>query len=235
MDSETTSVVFVSIMSLGFVVWLWSLVKALRFGRSTRDQSQFAIEPTQACDSQAGNVKVRGEPARISKALAGSIQQLGIGMFGSLYKITEHSAEHIAVEKVGRLICNQPTGLYFSEAVFTLEPEGPDSTKIFYRLGYKRLHRLLKKIALGLILGVGLPVLLIVGCVVWFFVIQSDQPSIRWQVFQTLQIVHVLWPPFLIMWAYSRGQRQSKIFVENLISSISPDPSLSEYPTGQST
>jgi hypothetical protein len=70
-----------------------------------------------------------------------------------------------------------------------------------------------------LILGIGLPTLLMVGALVWFFVIPSPVPGMRWQVLQTLQIAHALWPPFLVMWFYSAGRRQSKILIENTLSS----------------
>ena len=88
-----------------------------------------------------------------------------------------------------------------------------------YRIGYARLIRLLKKIALCIIFGVGLPVMVLVGLAIWLFVVQSDNPSVRWQVFQTLQISHALWPPFLILWFYRIGRRHSKRFMENLIAS----------------
>ena len=45
-------------------------------------------------------------------------------------------------------------------------------------------------------------------------------PARASQVFQTFQIVHVLWPPFLILWFYTLGRRQSQVFVENLITSL---------------
>jgi len=60
---------------------------------------------------------------------------------------------------------------------------------------------------------------LIMGLLIWFLVVQSDNATIRWQVFQTLHIAHALWPPFLVMWYYRIGRRRSRVFVENLISS----------------
>ncbi len=62
--------------------------------------------------------------------------------------------------------------------------------------------------------------MVIVGTLIWFLVVQSNAPTVRWQVFQTFQIAHALWPPFLVMWFYRIGRRQSRAFVENLVSSI---------------
>jgi len=220
MDSDTANTVFFSIMAVGAVVWLWSLMKAARLGRAAGDQDRMTLESEQEYAFETGKVTIRGEPADLSKALAGAIQQLGLSMFGSLFKVTERSAERIVIEKTRPLICNQPMGLYFSEAEFSLASGSQGTTVVSYQLGYVRLLQLLRKVALGVILGVGLPGMLVVGFVVWHFVVQSDEPSVRWQVFQTLQIVHVLWPPFMIMGFYTRGRRQSKVFVENLIGSV---------------
>jgi hypothetical protein len=178
-----------------------------------------ALDGVEQFDPETGELRIHGEPVTVSKALVRSIRQPSIGLFGTLFKVTEHSSDQLAIEKVGPLICNQPAGLYFSEADFSFAPAGHDTVRISYRIGYARLTRLFKKIALGIIWGVGLPIIVIVGSIIWLFVVQSQHPAVRWQVFQTLQIAHALWPPFLFMWLYAHGRRRSKNFVENLIAS----------------
>ena len=42
-------------------------------------------------------------------------------------------------------------------------------------------------------------VLAVVGIVILTFVVGSENPDTRYQVFQTFQIIHILWPPFLFM------------------------------------
>jgi hypothetical protein len=82
------------------------------------------------------------------------------------------------------------------------------------------VYRTGEQVALLIDRRVGLPVTVIVGSVIWLFVVQSENPNVRWQVFQTLQIGHALWPPFMFMWFYHAGRRQSKNFIENLIASV---------------
>lgn len=96
-------------------------------------------------------------------------------------------------------------------------PGGKIRSWLFHVCAYEGLIRRIRTIALVLILGIGLPVMLLVGSLVWTFAIPS--PMMRWQVLQTLQIVHALWPPFLVMWLYSVGRTQSKILIENVIAS----------------
>ena len=206
-------------MATCVVVWLWSLVKALRLGRSPTAADRLALDGVQQFDTETGELIIHGELVSVSKALVRSIRQPAGGLFGTLFKVTEHSSDRLAIEKAGPLIRNQPAGLYFSEAEFSFASAGHDTVRVSYLIGYTRLTRLFKKIALGIILGVGLPIILIVGSIIWLFVVQSQHAVVRWQVFQTLQIAHALWPPFLFMWLYARGRRRSKSFVENLIAS----------------
>ena len=163
---------------------------------------------------------MRGEPETLSAALARTLVQLNIGRFGSLFEIVERSPERIVLQKTGPLICNQPAGMLFSEAEITFESLGHDTTRVSYLLGFDRLARRVKTIALSIILGIGLPVLVIVGGLIWYLVLPSQNPAVQWQVMQTLQVSHALWPPFLIMWIYRSGRRQSKTYFSNLLSTL---------------
>ncbi len=209
-------------MTGGFLVWLWSLQKALAIGRrmTPRDWRLLPEQQPALADTESGARTVRGEPEMLSQTLARSLTQLNIGGFMPLFEITERTSDRIALKKTGPLVCNQPSGMYFSEAEITLEYLGNDTTRVAYVLGFDRLVRRVKTIALSIMLGIGLPVLLIVGAVIWFVVIPSPDPAARWQVFQTLQIVHALWPPFLFLWLYSSGRRQSKTYFSNLLSTL---------------
>ena len=220
MDSVTANQLFVSIMAIGCGVWLWSLMRALRLGRSPRHPDRYAAEQPLEFDAETGELTVQGDCASLSEALVGSIRQRRNGLWESPLKVTEHSSERVTITRTGSLICNQPAGLYFSEVDFRFVPLGAGTVRVSYCIGYARLVRLLKKIALWIILGLGLPVIVIVGLVVWVFVVHCESPIIRWQVLQTLQIIHVLWPPFLVLWFYTLGRRQTKVFVENLIKSL---------------
>lgn len=62
-------------------------------------------------------------------------------------------------------------------------------------------------IALAIALGVGLPVVALITLLLVRFVVGSADPGVRWQVLQVLQVVHVLWPPWLLLWVGGRYQR----------------------------
>ena len=52
---------------------------------------------------------------------------------------------------------------------------------------------------------------------IWFLVVPNNHPAVRWQVMQTLQIGHVLWPPFLVNSLYKKSRRTSENSLNNLL------------------
>lgn len=220
MNSDTATWVFTSILTVGAIVWIWSLAKALRLGLASSEADRWPPGEASVFDTEKGELTIRGEPESLSKDLIHSLQQSAPPIMGVIFKVTNRTSQRLILEKTGALMCNQPAGLYFSEAAFGFTPAGDGTVRVSYCLGYERLVRLLRRVALCVILGAGLPTILIVGMVVWYFVVQSNDPIVRWQVFQVLQIAHALWPPFLIMGFYRIGRYQSKNFIESLIASI---------------
>ncbi|MBM4089735.1 MAG: hypothetical protein FJ276_09950 [Planctomycetes bacterium] len=220
METNTACLTFVLIMAIGFLVWILSLAKALRLGRATNRPDRMSLDPSTELHAESGELTVRGTPDAVSTALANALRQPGIAPFGTLFTVIEHSADRLVVKKTGPVLCNQPPGLYFSEAEFRFAPTGIDTVQVSYCLGYSRIVRVLKKTAMCIVWGAGLPTMLLVGSLMWFLVVRSENPTVRWQVFQTLHIAHALWPPFLVMWFYGVGRRRSRSFVENLITSV---------------
>jgi hypothetical protein len=222
MNSEIATLIFAVIMVVGSLVWLWSLQIALGIGRSTvtPDWRMLAEEQPRHTNTESGARTVKGTPERLSAALARLIVQHNVGTFGSLFEVVERTPQRIVLRKNGPLMCNQPPSLYFSEAELTFEPVSHDTTRVSYVLGFDRLARRVKLVTLSIILGIGLPVLLIVGGLIRYFVLPSQNPAVQWQVLQTLQIAHALWPPFLFLGLYSAGRRQSKTYFSNLLSTL---------------
>ena len=168
-----------------------------------------------------GRKQSEGLRTPVSRAVARSLLKTSVpGMFAGLFEIVEQNPQSLLIRKTGPLVCNQPTGMYVSEAEFHFEPETNESVLVSYRIGFDRLLTGLRRIAIGLILGVGLPVLVLVGGLIWFQVVQHDNPNVRWQVFQTLQIGHVLWPPFLVMSFYRSGKTHARTYIANVLSTV---------------
>lgn len=225
MSPETTRLVFFAIMAGGALVWALSLILALRLGRdaggdggwSDRRFSSPDLDPSGPVET--GERVVRGDPEKLSREIVRALLQGHLGSI-SLFEVVERTARRVALKKTGPLVVNQPPGLYFSEAEFELDTIGGDEVRVRYTLGFARLARRMRGIALGIIGGVGLPVLVAVGAVIWLFVVQSEDESLRWQVLQVLHVGHALWPPLLLLWVHRLGRRHSRAFVANLLTTL---------------
>jgi hypothetical protein len=73
-------------------------------------------------------------------------------------------------------------------------------------------------------MGLGAFVLILMPIVVggvpaalWHFVAQSPSSAVRWQSIQVLQIVHVLWPPFLIYFLWKQFRTTGANAASNLL------------------
>ncbi len=208
-------------MAVGCLVWVHSLRKALQLGRSRRE-----VEPTtfEAVDVgqqpaiEAGSLVIRGTIDELSQSLVKLLRVHESGVIASLYAISQDPSGDITLTKTVDRFNNHLRTMRFNEAHISFEPSGSGTTEVSYRLGFERLLRRIRSITLLIIFAVGLPTLVGVGAFIWFQVVPAPQPAIRWQVLQTLQILHALWPPYLVMSFYST--RESKAFIESLIVAV---------------
>jgi hypothetical protein len=222
MNTEIATLIFAVIMVVGFLVWVCSLQIALGIGRNTAktDWRMLPEEQPAQANTESGARTVRGTPDRLSAALGRTLVQHHVGTFGSLFEVVERAPNRIVLKKAGPLLCNQPPSMYFSEAEINFESLGNETSRVSYVLGFDRLARRVKIVALAIILGIGLPVLLGVGATIWYFVLPSQNPAVQWQVLQTLQVSHTLWPPYLFLWMYKAGRKHSKTYFSNLLSTL---------------
>ncbi|MCO6047271.1 hypothetical protein NG895_25505 [Aeoliella sp. ICT_H6.2] len=218
MSIENAWVVFAAIMTVGGLVWLVALALTLRIGKPSRDQRDFEPDPSYADEFaiESGTARMAGDGRTAARRLVRAILQSNQKLYGAMYKIVERGDSRIAIEKVDPLVCNQLPGTYFSHAEFDLRVVSYQEVEVHYRLDLQRIARLMRRISL-LLLALAVVVMLVIGVLIGLLVIPSEQPAIRWQVVQTVQIVHVLWPPFLPIGIYTFGRRSAKMWVENLI------------------
>jgi hypothetical protein len=52
--------------------------------------------------------------------------------------------------------------------------------------------------------------------ILWNYAAPNPDPTFRWQSIQILQVVHVLWPPFLIAHLHGKFVKAMQTFVNNL-------------------
>jgi hypothetical protein len=74
--------------------------------------------------------------------------------------------------------------------------------------------------AMRAVLALGLCALVAAGVLVPALVISSSEPAVRWQVVQTIQIMHFLWPPFLIAFVARRRRAHVETRTADMLSNL---------------
>ncbi len=214
MDVLTAQLIFFAIMTIGICVWCHSLVRAWQLGRDDdRDVDEFG-QPTNAkstSDRHTGSFLVRGEQETVSRAIAKSILQ-----HGTAFEVTERTTDRVLARRTAMTQAT-PAGAHFSDVGFALESAGEGTVEVIYCVDYGKKRNRLRFAALAVIFGIGLPLIIGVGLLIWLVVIPNGMRS---QVLQTLHIGHAIWPPFMLIRQHRAIAEHSRAFVSNLLTSV---------------
>jgi hypothetical protein len=196
------------------VVWLVTIValgvwmSAVRFvarvrnaGRRREETERFVFDPRETRSNQlVGHVVVQAPVMGLSEKLARALAQPQISQFGAV-KVTSVDADRVAFEQVER---DRQSGLRIGAGEIRLLPAGPTTSVAHYRAaiepGRGRLF------AASIVLAAGLPAIGAMWLAMEYFVVSNPHPQVRWQSLQSLQLVHILWPPFQLA-ALDRASR----------------------------
>ncbi|MEP3480867.1 MAG: hypothetical protein ABJZ55_16595 [Fuerstiella sp.] len=231
MEIQFAEIMFFVIFAIAVIIWGISLRMASRIGKQTvddDDSTNWQEPKTNPFDSETPSWNVRGTETIDCQSAADAIQKLakkaaegmGNANVANQYRIEKPAQNKLRVSSTTPAGINKAMMLYFDEAEFEANARGSQNIEIEYRLSFDRLAKKTRRISLWIILALGLPVMLFGFTAIWFFVVQNENPAIRWQVFQSLQICHVLWPPFLFLGLYKAAIRNAKNTVPNLLRSL---------------
>jgi hypothetical protein len=194
MDLETAQAVVVGIALIAAVVWLGSLLFLLRSAALVRSAEGGG-------PLLMGSAEVDGEAPALADKAAGLLAR---GVLGPL-KIVSKTADQIVFERLDPGMANQPPGRWFRHGELRFTTTGTRRTRIDWAAAPARLQGMLW--AAGLIQLIALATLVAGGWAMFTWVASSPDPILRWQSFQMLQIVHLLWPPYLLAGLYRKGMR----------------------------
>lgn len=218
MTVETARVIFFAIAGVMWLVWIVGTRFALRRLIPARGGEPYGPGKDEAADAITGEASVAGDAESISKKLAGQIATAGAsGAAGGagLVKITERTAERIVFEKGA----GTGAGLAFDEGLITLLPEG-DRVRVRYAVSMKRFSKTMRTVTCLVCFVYGGAIVSVLPALLWFKVVQSDDEAVRWQVLQTLQMVHGVWPPFLVGFLSGRLRTVTARFFDTLVSNL---------------
>ncbi len=216
MDEYVARMIAWSILSIAVVVWL---ISVRYVGRAQRplprsdDSERFGVEPpVTPRDELVGEVPIDAAPAGLAARLARALAQAQAGPLGPL-KLTHVDDDHVAFEQLER------QGHYRirdGEVQFARGDSGGCVAR--YRLKINDGRGLL--VAANLLILAGLIAIVSVWAVMEYYVIPNPQPAVRGQVVQSCQVVHLLWPPFLLAFLYKNGRRTIVTRMEALLANL---------------
>jgi hypothetical protein len=199
MTSELARGLFFIIWGTGVVFWALALRRSLAYLSPTEVREWFASDlagDPQRSDPAArrGAVEAGGRP----EALCEEVARRLTGDLGGTFVVREERDTLVSTNTLPPAF-SQFGWANVSRAVVRVTSAGLARSLATYELDARPLRRRLGRVALVVALAAGLPTLVAVGALIWWLVLPSQVPAVRWQVFQTFQIVHALWPPFLVL------------------------------------
>ena len=224
MTESVAMIIFFIILVIGAFVWLLALYFTSRIGKSpanldwgSQSEGGFGLSTGETvCDATKDELL-----EHIPKVL----RRQSLGILNSVFQFEKESDNEISVTRHGPLMCNLPTALYFSKVQFRLDFLSANQTRVKYTIDQSAVMTRLKRIAMLILFCIGMPTMIGVGMLIWFVVIPSQNLAIRGQVFQTLQICHVIWPPFLLVGIAAMAKRATQQFIERVLM-VASDPEL---------
>ncbi|CAN5748223.1 hypothetical protein BH23PLA1_BH23PLA1_30590 [soil metagenome] len=226
MDEATARIILYAITAVGVFVWLWGLqflIAAAREGRGDQVEAgeRFEVGEAPAPDRIRGSAEVAGTPADLSLRAAAALADPGPNQLG-LVKVLERTDDRLVFEGLGPNVQTQAsgtsswTGLRRGEMQF--KGVGPDRTRIDFMVDRSGGRWLLG--LGGLFQAMGLIALVGGFWAMQSYVIPAANLGVRGQVFQMMQVVHFLWPPFLFGQLYRVRRRALRTGLEVLVHNL---------------
>jgi hypothetical protein len=221
-DANLSQLIVIGITAVGAIAWLAGLAVMSRASRERRVRAEeaaarFEVEDAAAAGTVFGEAEVAGRPEELAEKLAGMLARDGMGPLGPV-KIVACDRNELVFEPGGAGAGSPgpaPGGVYRGRFRFT--PTG-SRTRIEYAIQAPSGRVLIGLgwlfIALGLVALVG-------GCWAMFqYVLPNPNPSVRGQAIQMVQIVHLLWPPFLFAALSRQPARWVSARVDALVNNL---------------
>lgn len=160
-----------------------------------------------------GEASIPGDAERISRQLAERLASNPGGV--PLVRLTARTGQRVEFERVRGLQAFPA----FDRGSFTLEQRG-EEVRVRYQASLERYSRMIR-LVLGLVCFLYGGVFVLGGpLLLWFLVVKSSDPVVQGQVWQTLQMLHGVWPPFLVGFLAGRIRRMTEQYLQTLLDNL---------------
>jgi hypothetical protein len=233
MSPETARIIFFSIAAVMWVVWLVGTRFALSRvsgppvegkgpcsgDAATPGRQDLDMSPDIVTGEVVIDAVIEGGVEAVSKKIAEQLVSAAGAGGGSTIRITERTPERVVFERVPGA-SGGVAAQAMDSGIVRLDVEG-DRIRIRYAVSLKRFMRVMRIAAYAVCFGYG--ALWVVGgplLVWWLLFVREASPADRWQVFQTFQMVHGVWPPFLVGALAGGARRTAAGFLDALLANV---------------
>lgn len=212
---ETAKELFFAIAVPMWAVWLFGTWFALKRVRPATAPEVLADDPA-VRDVLTGEVEIKGDAETVSKKIAEEL--IGAASAGGMsgIRITERTRERIAFEKAAGVGGRMPV---FDSGLVTLATEG-DRVRVRYAVSQRRFARIMRIVTYLVCFLYGGAAVVVWPVIVWVYFVNSEDAAMRHQFLQIIQMVHGVWPPFLVGFLSSRLRKMTSNFFETLLANL---------------
>lgn len=210
MSTENARLVILAVAGVAFFAWLLGVLYLRRTLLQERQAGAADLaDPDLAGllpkDWAFGTAEVSGPASRLLDRATGLLVREGQSIFGPV-KVLRKTATEVAFASAGAQASQHRQARPFRQGLFRFHPLGPDRTRVDYAVQLGPLRTFLRvAVALQVL---GLLVLVGGGWAMLTYVATAPEPAVRGQAFQTVQVVHLIWPPYLCVGLYRRCRHE---------------------------
>ena len=226
MELETARLIFFIVTPVMLAVWLAGTVYALSKLRRTDDR----YGPDDQSGSGGSDI-ITGEALietgtgdgreAVSKKTAELLASSATAAGQGLVKITERTADRIVFE----MVRGAHTGYgkrppqAMSEGLITFE-ERSGGVRVRYAVDVSRFTRIMRLVTYLVCFAYGGLIVVVLPVCLWLWVVNSEDPGVRGQAVQTVQMVHGVWPPFLMGYLTGRIRKTPALVMDALLANV---------------
>jgi hypothetical protein len=218
MTEAAARIVVWSILTVALVVWMFAVryvARVRKAERQTKETERLVFEPEDTAANQlVGQVPVDAGPLGLSETLSRALAQPQVSQLGAI-KVKRMDAESVSFEQIER---DRTSGLRIDDGEVRFVAAGHNRSMAQYRMAIE--HGRGRLFAAQVLLGGGLAAIAGVWLVMETYVIPSASPQLRWQSFQSLQVAHLLWPPFQLAALHRASRTAAVARIEALLANL---------------
>ena len=214
---EGARLILVTISTCGAAAWLAAV---WAYGRLA------ALRPGESEEIDPGGLRrrvtswsrlVTGAPEDVAEGLLRVLTAANSGSSSAPGTVSRGEDGAIVLQGPSRL--RFPLVPAFSRCEVRVAAAGAGS-EVFFRADYSAIRRKARALALVL-LALGLLVMAGLVAFLWLKVLPSENPNVRPQVWQAVQMVHFLWPPWLVYALHRYARRGTEAYLDAAASNAS--------------